>query len=166
MSRVLRLYANFTPNQSNNTFYMYVNTANYLTKILGHLKQIEIPLDNYRINTGTIKIKKDLIIDFDIKNCTYAIEWEKGISATRTFIYKCYHVRSYEELDYYILNVEVDLWGTYLKDAELTNINVTRCNRNIGVGVYDEIENTTEDLEDFCESTSIKNQLKLDVTIF
>ena len=67
MARVLRLYANFTPNQSNNTFYMYVNTANYLTKILGHLKQIEIPLDNYRINTGVIKIKKDLIIDFDIK---------------------------------------------------------------------------------------------------
>ena len=29
-----------------------------------------------------------------------------------------------------------------------------------------EIQNTTEDLEDFCESTSIKNQLKLDVTIF
>lgn len=29
-----------------------------------------------------------------------------------------------------------------------------------------EIKNTTEDLEDFCESTSIKNQLKLDVTIF
>ena len=27
-------------------------------------------------------------------------------------------------------------------------------------------QNTTEDLEDFCESTSIKNQLKLEVTIF
>ena len=61
MARVLRLYANFTPNQSNNTFYMYVNTAHYLTSVLGHLKQIEIPLDNYRINMGTIKIKKDLI---------------------------------------------------------------------------------------------------------
>ena len=60
MARVLRLYANFTPNQSNNTFYMYANTANYLTKILGHLKQIEIPLGNYRINTGVIKIKKDI----------------------------------------------------------------------------------------------------------
>ena len=67
MARVLRLYANFTPNQSNNTFYMYANTAHYLTSVLGHLKQIEIPLDNYRINMGTIKIKKDLIIDFDIK---------------------------------------------------------------------------------------------------
>ncbi len=32
--------------------------------------------------------------------------------------------------------------------------------------IKQEIENTTEDLEDFCESTSIKNQLKLDVTIF
>lgn len=29
-----------------------------------------------------------------------------------------------------------------------------------------EIKNITEDLEDLCESTSIKNQLKLDVTIF
>ena len=32
--------------------------------------------------------------------------------------------------------------------------------------IKQQIENTTEDLEDFCESTSIKNQLKLDVTIF
>lgn len=88
MARVLRLYANFTPNQSNNTFYMYVNTAHYSNSVLNDLRQIEIPLDNYRINTGVIKIKKDIIVDFDIKNCTYAIEWEKGISATRTFIYK------------------------------------------------------------------------------
>ena len=29
-----------------------------------------------------------------------------------------------------------------------------------------EIKNTTEDLEDFCESTSIKNQLQLTATIF
>lgn len=29
-----------------------------------------------------------------------------------------------------------------------------------------EIKNITEDLEDLCESISIKNQLKLDVTIF
>ena len=27
-------------------------------------------------------------------------------------------------------------------------------------------QNTTEDLEDFCESTSNKNQIKLEVTIF
>ncbi|MEE3489838.1 MAG: transposase [Methanobrevibacter sp.] len=32
--------------------------------------------------------------------------------------------------------------------------------------IKQQIENTTEDLEDFCESTSIKNQLKLEVTIF
>ena len=32
--------------------------------------------------------------------------------------------------------------------------------------INQEIENTTEDLKDFCESTSIKNQLKLNVTIF
>ena len=32
--------------------------------------------------------------------------------------------------------------------------------------IKQEIENTTEDLEDFCESTSIKNQLQLTATIF
>ena len=32
--------------------------------------------------------------------------------------------------------------------------------------IKQEIENTTKDLEDFCESTSIKNQLKIDATIF
>ena len=148
MARVLRLYANFTPNQGNNTYYQYSLMRNFLVYTLENLTQIEIPLDNYRINMGTIKIKKDAITDFNIKNCTYAIEWEKGETITSTFLYKCYHVRSYEELDYYILNVEVDLWGTYIKDADLSNINVTRCNRNIGVGVYDEIENTTETDED------------------
>lgn len=146
MSRVLMLYANFTPNQDNNTYYYFKDAMSYIYGPLNDLKQIEISLDNYRINTGIIKIKRDAILGFDIKNCTYVIDMEKGPTLNRN-IYKCYHVRSYEELDYYILHVDVDLWGTYIYRAKISNINVLRCNRNIGIGIYDEIENTTENEE-------------------
>ena len=147
MTRVLRLYANFTPNQDNNTYYIFNDVLGFFANVLHNLSQIEIPLNNYRINNNNIKIKKDALIGFEIKNCTYVIDMEKDESGYERNIYKCYHVRSYEELDYYILYVEVDLWATYIKQADISNINVLRCNRNIGIGVYDEIENTTNNGE-------------------
>ena len=146
MARVLRLYANFTPNQANNTYYHYHDALGYFYGPLYDLNYAEIELDNYRINLNTIKIKKSALANaqIDIKQCTYAIDMFKGDSAYSRSIYKCYFIRSYEELDYYVLNVEIDLWGTYIKDATISNINVLRCNRNIGYGVYDEIQNTKE----------------------
>ena len=53
-----------------------------------------------------------------------------------------------------------------VKTEERINLDALAYNLIRLYNIKQEIENTTEDLEDLCESTSIKNQLKLDVTIF
>lgn len=138
MARILRLYYKFTPNQDNNTYYMYEDDADLFTYALDYHTSIDVDLDNYRITTDRIKIKKSIITAFSIKEVTYVVEMD---DVTKQ-IYRCYFVNNYEELDYYVLHVELDLWGTYIKYATLSNINILRCNRNIGIGIYDRIENT------------------------
>ena len=142
MARQLILYANFTPNQDGNTYYHYHDDLGYFYGPLSNLTNIKIDLDNYRINNNIIKVKKDAIVGFDVRQATYAIDANIGESAYSRSIHKCYFIRSYEELDYYVFHVEVDIWGTYIRYAQLSNINVLRCNRNIGNGAYDRIEKT------------------------
>ena len=52
------------------------------------------------------------------------------------------------------------------KTEERINLDALAYNLIRLYNIKQEIENTTEDLEDFCESTSIKNQLQLIATIF
>ena len=53
-----------------------------------------------------------------------------------------------------------------IKTEERINLNALAYNLIRLYNIKQEIKNTTEDLEDFCESTSIKNQLQLTATIF
>ena len=53
-----------------------------------------------------------------------------------------------------------------IKTEERINLDALTYNLIHLYNIKQEIKNTTENLEDSCESTSIKNQLKLDVTIF
>ena len=53
-----------------------------------------------------------------------------------------------------------------IKTEERINLDALTYNLIRLYNIKQEIENTTEDLEDFCESTSIKNQLQLTATIF
>ena len=53
-----------------------------------------------------------------------------------------------------------------IKTEERINLDALAYNLIRLYNIKQNIENTTEDLEDFCESTSIKNQLQLTATIF
>ena len=53
-----------------------------------------------------------------------------------------------------------------IKTEERINLDALAYNLIRLYNIKQKIENTTEDLEDFCESTSIKNQLQLTATIF
>ncbi|MBE6504559.1 MAG: transposase, partial [Methanobrevibacter millerae] len=53
-----------------------------------------------------------------------------------------------------------------IKTEERINLDALAYNLIRLYNIKQEIENTTEDLEDFCESTSIKNQLQLTAIIF
>ena len=62
--------------------------------------------------------------------------------------------------------IEKEVVTGMIKTEERINLDALAYNLIRLHNIKQEIENKTEDLEDFCESTSIKNQLKLDVTIF
>ena len=53
-----------------------------------------------------------------------------------------------------------------IKTEERINLNALTYTVIQLYNIKQEIKNTTEDLKDFCEIISIKNQLKLDLIIF
>ena len=62
--------------------------------------------------------------------------------------------------------IEKEVVVEMIRTEERINLDALAYNLIRLHNIKQQIENTTEDLEDFCESTSIKNQLKLEVTIF
>ena len=73
---------------------------------------------------------------------------------------------AYEANSTWDINKEKEVVIGMTRTEERINLDALAYNLIRLHNIKQEIKNTTEDLEDFCESTSIKNQLKLDVTIF
>lgn len=133
----LKLYSGITPN-SNNIHYLYDNIATYKTALSTYLLDT-ITIDNYRINSGVIKVAPtEQLTSANYKNVTYAINENDNV---------CYIVKSCESrydgtVGYFIFDCDVDYWGTYIAQASLSHINVLRCNRNVDIGIYDDIKAT------------------------
>lgn len=133
---MLNLYQNVTPNLSG-THYYFKNFTAYLNLLASNLLKT-IDNDRYDINKGFIRVKLGTdITEANYKQVTYIINTTDN---------KCYHVASQVvQSGYVIYNVNTDLWASYIKDAELKNINVRKCNRKINNdGIYDEISNAKE----------------------
>ena len=62
--------------------------------------------------------------------------------------------------------IEKEVVVGMIKTEEKINLDSLAYNLIRLYNIKQEIKNTTEDLEDFCENTSIKNQLQLTATIF
>lgn len=127
------LYKNKLPNYSENT-HVFFNDVNDFVSYLGNAF-LQFTEDRYTMNGNIAEIQLSSVIDVD--NVTY-IAWNNG-GAWRFFFVRSAVYQS----GYAIFNLDVDLWATYIAHATLSNIRVTRCNRNIGVGVYDPIPSTT-----------------------
>ena len=85
--------------------------------------------------------------------------------------YKCeYAKRSSVEGPFGIFKeqfqIEKEVVIGMIKTEERINLDALAYNLIRLYNIKQNVENTTEDLEDFCESTSIKNQLQLTATIF
>ena len=133
----LYLYEDIQPNY-NNTYYLTNSTQDIKTHLTSYLSAT-VTADNYRVNSNVIKIKNAGTNLYS--NITYAIE--EIIEEGSLIYWRCYHVKSIDyQSSYTILYCEVDIWGTYFHNAKLNNINVNRCNRNIGVGLLDDIKIT------------------------
>ena len=134
MSNLL-LYSHVTPN-SNDIHYIFDDMTDYKTELSSHLVAT-VTMNNYRINNGVIKVSTNTSASFIptvYKTVTYAIN---EIDNT------CYVVRSSElQGGFVVYYCDIDYWATFIFDAHFKHINVLRCNRNIDIGIYDDIKAT------------------------
>ena len=126
------LYKNKLPNYAENTHVFY-NDVNDFVAYLGNAL-LQFSEDRYTINGNIAEVQLPAVADLD--DVTY-IAWNNS-GAWRFFFVRSAVYQS----GYAIFTLEVDLWATHISRATLSNLRVTRCNRNIGVGVYDSIPAT------------------------
>ena len=138
---MLKLYKNVTPNYPNGYHYLFDNYDNFSSMLFPNL-YLSVNLKDYRINEGIAQIKTVAPLR-DIDAITYIID-EHTDGANK--YYRCYFVDSAEwQSGYIVFKLTVDYWGSYI--AALSNIHINRCNRNVGIGVYDNIEITKDNVE-------------------
>lgn len=150
LHREIWLFYGFTPNYGNGLHYFFTTTLEYITYLQGleDVRKRVIDNDNYRMeNTETLSVNMQTGIPFD--TATYVCEVSYSVPEVgdeRSYLqFKAYHVkRAYERGGYRFFTLQPDLWGTYLGACSISKIHVTRCNRNIGNGLYDDIEATKE----------------------
>ena len=133
---MLYLYNGISPNL-NGTHYYFTSVSDYETKLLPKLVT-SVSLTNYRINSNTIKVSLDTTLtEAKADTITYAIE-------DRGTYFRAWHVKNVQiQSGMAIYECSVDLWATYLLKAKISNLVVTRCNRNLGVGYLDDLMGTT-----------------------
>ena len=123
------LYKNKLPNYGENT-HVFFNDVNAFVAYLGDAF-LQFTEDRYTINGNIAEVELPAVTDVD--SVTY-IAWNNG-GAWRFFFVRS----SVYQSGYAIFTLDVDLWATHIARATLSNIRVTRCNRNIGTGAYDPI---------------------------
>ena len=123
------LYKNKLPNYAENTHYFFNAVDDYVNSL--GVEFLRFEEDRYTINGNIAEVALPAVTDVD--SVTY-IAWNNG-GAWRFFFVRSAVYQS----GYAIFTLDVDLWATHIARATLSNIRVTRCNRNVGIGVYDAI---------------------------
>ena len=126
---MIYLYKNKLPNYAENTHYFFNAVDDYVNSL--GVEFLRFEEDRYTINGNIAEVELPAVTDVD--NVTY-IAWNNG-GAWRFFFVRSAVYQS----GYAIFTLDVDLWATHIARATLSNIRVTRCNRNVGIGVYDAI---------------------------
>lgn len=140
--RQLHLYTGACPNRADNPHlyifgrYYRLNTINYINAYLQYMgtPAKTINLNNYRINANNIVLEQTSQ-DFEalFYNVVYAIDVD-----TDTNYWRCYQVRkTLCQSGKVILQVDVDLWGSYVPFMTIKQAFVNKCNRKIDKGIYD-----------------------------
>ena len=139
-TKILYLYKNITPNI--NKYFYFSSYAQLHTKLNSNLVSSFSP-DKYTFNNNIFKIKLSSYVTETVKyQITYITEEETD--ANNAIInYRAWHVnRIIYQSGYIICYCSVDLWASYLLNASISNFNVTRCNRNLNVGLLDNLRST------------------------
>ena len=135
MAVLLSLYHNIQPNK-NNTYYLHTGLSTFKGFLAPYLSR-ELTADNYRINANIIKINNAGLYSYD--NITYACEEVIENDTTKYIRFYFVDAVTYQS-GYATLTISIDLWATYISQAQITNIHVTRCNRLIDKPIFDNVK--------------------------
>lgn len=123
------LYKGKLPNYAENTHALFDTHADYVEWLGTPFMAFEE--DNYRLNGGQLEVALPAVTDTD--EVTYAA-WNYENN------WRFYFVQSnVYQSGFAIFQLALDQWATFLPGAKWSNIRVTRCNRDIGTGIYDPI---------------------------
>lgn len=140
--RRLYLYKGKAPNINDAEYLTSIDTDTTGNKIMRYQNAItaqmtfikSIDLNNYRINSNTIVIEK---VDAQFESLMFLITYAIDVD-TATNYWRCYHIKNTLcQSGKIILQCDVDQWGSYVPFMNIAQLHVTRCNRNIDMGIYD-----------------------------
>ena len=133
MNDRLFIFKNVSINTDGNYYCLFNDEGDFIQHLRAKdTMPFEFDVDSYQINDGYIRVKSDI-------NLFYASYVVYRVND----IYRFYFVDSVNYISgFYLLNVREDIFANYIDRAIFKNIRITRCNRNIGVGIYDSIPAT------------------------
>lgn len=112
------------PNRPDNTHYLFSDVAKYLAKLEAWRATVWDE-DNYRFENGVLIVSKETAIFYE--KYAYATFYDR-----ETDFWRCYYVdEAMARGGKVYLSLSPDFWGTYIKDAEISDIYVARSNRLI-----------------------------------
>lgn len=141
INNILMSLYSILPNEEKNEFYYFKQADNYLSALLPYKLTDITNVDNFLITTGTINIKYDILNINQLMNTSYISLTYTSENDLKT--YQFYKVLTKEiRKEYCVFSVEKDLWANGLcQNAMFDSCKVLRCNRNIGTGVFDNVNN-------------------------
>ena len=138
----MELIANFymqAPNRGDYTHVFADGYENYLAKI-NNLLELGTSLqpNSFRFENGVLIALPTTEMLNNYASMAYVVIYAKDWS-----FWECYWITDVEQrADKFYFGLQKDLWGTYAPVAGFSEIHTTRTNRNVGNGIYPNIEIT------------------------
>ena len=112
------------PNRPDNTHYLFSDVSKYLAKLEAWRAAVWDE-DNYRFENGVLIVSQETAVFYE--KYAYATFYDRE----RDF-WRCYYVDEATSRGGKVyLSLSPDFWGTYIKDAEISDVYVARSNRLI-----------------------------------
>ena len=155
MARTLNIYTDILPNVDGAPhIYAKDNDPQTVLDYLAPHLNTFIALNNYRINTGVVRVSVETLSSrlsiSDLDHITYLIDYDA--LGEQGQYWRCYFVHdAIYQNGYIIMHVDIDFWGTFQPlGFDCNGYKIHRCNRNVGIGVYDEVSAVNvKDVNDF-----------------
>ena len=149
MARQLAIYYDITLNTGRDTHFFYREFYKFFNYLSNNYLLKTINLDNYRINTGVVKVSTTYMSLENLSRITYLIDYDQdNVDPVVFHYYRCYIVKSYEiQSGYVVFYVQNDSWGNNIEKCTIYGLDIKRCNRILGNGIYDEVKHTIGDYD-------------------